>query len=82
MQGDGKMAKTLLRRSQAAELLQERYGAYTSATLARLAVQGGGPPFVKFGRFPLYDPEDLDAWAKARMSKLVHSTSELTSVAN
>ncbi len=71
------MDKTLLRRSEAAAFLQERYGAYTTATLARLAVQGGGPPFVKFGRFPLYDTADLETWAKARMTKLVHSTSEL-----
>lgn len=69
---------TYLRREQAAAYLKERYGAYTSETLAKLATIGGGPAFVKFGRFPLYKPEDLDAWAEARMSKLVHSTSELT----
>lgn len=68
---------TYLRREQAATYLQERYGAYTPETLAKLATIGGGPPFVKFGRFPLYRPEDLEAWAVARMSKLVHSTSEL-----
>lgn len=72
------MNNTLLRRSQAAAFLQERYGAYTTATLARLAVQGGGPPFVKFGRFPLYRPADLETWAADRTSKLVSSTSELT----
>ncbi|WP_162652139.1 hypothetical protein [Lentilitoribacter sp. Alg239-R112] len=66
-----------LRREQAATYLQERYGAYTPETLAKLATVGGGPPFVKFDRFPLYLPEDLDVWAKGRMSKLVHSTSEL-----
>lgn len=69
--------QTFLRRDQAAKYLQERYGAYTSETLAKLATVGGGPPFIKFGRFPLYRPELLDEWAKARMSKLVHSTSEL-----
>lgn len=76
------MDNILLRRSQAAAFLQERYGAYTTATLARLAVQGGGPPFVKFGRFPLYRTEDLEAWAESRMSKLVSSTAELTCVAD
>lgn len=70
--------QTFLRREQAAAYLQERYGAYTTETLAKLATIGGGPPFVKFGRFPLYRPGDLTAWAEARMSKLVHSTSELS----
>lgn len=70
--------QTFLRRDQAANYLQDRYGAYTTETLAKLATIGGGPPFVKFGRFPLYKPEDLDAWVESRMSKLVSSTSELT----
>jgi hypothetical protein len=26
---------------------------------------------------PIYSRDDLDAWAKARLGKLVHSTSEL-----
>lgn len=68
---------TYLRREQAAAYINEHYGAYTTETLAKLATVGGGPPFVKFGRFPLYKPEDLDAWAEARMSRKVRSTSEL-----
>lgn len=69
---------TYLRRSEAAAYLRERFKVGTTATLAKLAVQGGGPNFEKFGRFPLYRPADLDAWAQARMSKKVASTSELT----
>ena len=69
--------QTFLRREQAAAYLQERYGAYTTETLAKLATIGGGPPFQKFGRFPLYRPDLLDEWALSRMSKTVHSTSEL-----
>ena len=35
--------------------------------LAKLAVIGGGPVFRKAGRFPLYKPSDLDAWAQSRI---------------
>lgn len=72
-------AKTYLRREQAAAYLQERCGAYTAQTLAKLACVGGGPPFRKAGPFPLYTAEDLDAWLAERMSPPVRSTSELTS---
>ncbi len=70
--------KKYLRRKQAAEYLQERYGAYTNDTLAKLACIGGGPLFKKLGPYPVYTPEDLDAWAESRMSRPVHSTSELS----
>lgn len=70
--------KTYLRREQAAAYLQERCGAYTAQTLAKLACVGGGPPFRKAGPFPLYTVEDLDAWLDQRMSPTVRSTSELT----
>jgi hypothetical protein len=66
-----------LRRTKAAEYLQRKYGAYTADTLAKLAVVGGGPRFRKFGRYPLYDPLELDQWAQARMSRAVNTTSEL-----
>lgn len=32
------------------------------ATLAKLRVNGSGPPFVKLGAKVLYDAADLDAW--------------------
>jgi hypothetical protein len=70
--------KTYLRRDKAAAYLQERYGAYTRGTLAKLAWEGGGPQFQKIGPFPLYIPEDLDAWAVGRMTRSVRSTSELS----
>ena len=69
--------KTYLRRDKAAAYLQERYGAYTTDTLAKLACVGGGPRFQKLGPFPVYVPEDLDAWAMSRMTRAVGSTSEL-----
>lgn len=69
--------KVYLRRAEAAEYLQARYGAYKAQTLAKLAVQGSGPSFRKMGAFTYYLPSDLDAWAASRMSAPVKSTTEL-----
>jgi len=69
--------QTYLRRDKAAAYLQERYGAYTIDTLAKLACVGGGPKFRKLGPFPVYLPSDLDHWAQSRMSRTVSSSSEL-----
>ena len=66
-----------LRRKQAADYLQEHYGAFTAETLAKLACMGGGPKFRRMGRFPYYTMADLDEWAHSRMSERVSSTSEL-----
>ncbi|MGY5801883.1 hypothetical protein ACXHMN_11150 [Rhizobium sp. LEGMi12c] len=46
------------------------------STLAKMATVGGGPAMQYSGRIPLYHVHDLDLWAKARLSKIVHSTSE------
>lgn len=66
-----------LRRDQAAAYLQERFGAYSSETLAKMACRGGGPKFRRMGRFPYYTRADLEEWAESRMSAPVSSTSEL-----
>ncbi|OWK28964.1 hypothetical protein [Sphingomonas mucosissima] len=65
-----------IRRADAAAYLQERYGAYTKETLAKLAVVGGGPKFRLLGRFPVYTRDDLDAWAASRLSAPASSTAE------
>jgi len=66
----------LLRRAQAADYVVANFGFPLSAkTLAKLAVVGGGPPFRRAGRFPLYSREDLDAWARAKIGPLITSTS-------
>ena len=39
--------------------------------------ESGGPASRRAGKFPIYSRDDLDAWAKQRLGKLVHSTSEL-----
>src|SRR5215475_963837 len=69
----------LLRRAEAAEHIQQKWGYPCSPrTLAKYAVIGGGPPFRKAGRYPLYHPEDLDGWVGRKLSNPVTSTSELS----
>ena len=63
-------SKTYYRRQEAAHYIQDKYGfSCSQAWLASLASKGGGPIFQKAGRVPLYCQADLDAWAKARLSK-------------
>lgn len=67
-----------LRRAAAAEYIREKWGfPCSSKWLAKLAVIGGGPIFRKAGRFPMYTPADLDAWAEARIGSPIQSTSEM-----
>jgi hypothetical protein len=67
-----------LRRADAARYIREVHGIPCAmATLAKYACVGGGPPFRKAGKFPIYSRDDLDAWAHQRLGKLIHSTSEL-----
>lgn len=71
-----------LRRSEAADYLFTNHGiSRTPATLAKLAVTGGGPAFRKAGRFPLYAVAALDNWAASIMTPEVSSTSELGGIA-
>ena len=71
-----------LRRNEAAAYVQETHGIPCAPkTLAKYAVIGGGPIFRKSGKFPLYEPPDLDEWAESKLSKPVRSTSELREVA-
>jgi hypothetical protein len=66
-----------MRRKVASEYLLEEHGVSLSpATLAKLAVVGGSPPFRKDGPFPLYERTDLDAFATVRLGPLRTSTSD------
>ncbi len=66
-----------MRRKQASEYLFEVHGVSLSpATLAKLAVVGGGPEYQKDGPFPLYAPPNLDAFAERRLGPLRGSTSD------
>jgi hypothetical protein len=67
-----------LRRADAAQYIREAYSIpCVATTLAKYACTGGGPPFRKAGKFPIYSRADLDAWARQRLGILVRSTSEL-----
>lgn len=69
--------KPRIRRSEVPAYLMGRYGIPIAlATLNKAASLGGGPPMQYAGRIPLYHIADLDAWAVARLSKRVSSTSE------
>lgn len=66
-----------LRRKYAAKYVEDMHGQPCSPkTLAKLAVVGGGPAYRKAGKFPLYEPDDLDEWALAKLSPKVRSSSE------
>jgi hypothetical protein len=66
----------LLRRHEAAAALTAAGYPVARATLATRAVRGGGPPFRRFGRVPLYRWGDLLHWAEGRTSAPMRSTSE------
>lgn len=48
----------------------------SSASLEKKAIEGGGPPYRKFGRRCLYRKGDVIAWLDAN-SKRVSNTSQL-----
>ncbi len=65
-----------LRRKDVPEYLLTVHGIEIAyATLGKLASVGGGPAMQYSGRIPLYHKKDLDAWAEARLSQSVKSTS-------
>jgi hypothetical protein len=69
-----------LRRGAASEYLKANWGVVRSpSTLAKYAVLGGGPPFRRDGRVPLYSSDDLDQWVASRLSAPMRSTSDATS---
>jgi len=66
-----------MRRGSAAQYLRAVHGISCSqATLAKYAVLGTGPESEYRGRFPVYSPAQLDAWAAKRSLGAVRSTSE------
>lgn len=68
--------KQKLRPDAAGAYLRGKYGFGAKRTLDKLRVIGGGPLYRRCGRMILYDPEDLDAWAQAKIGPLQRSTSE------
>lgn len=65
-----------LRRAETAAALTAAGFPISKATLATLAVRGGGPNFQRFGRVPLYRWGDALAWAHGRMTPPAATTAE------
>jgi hypothetical protein len=67
----------LFRRMASSKYIWDTWGvSYAPSTLAKLAVIGGGPPFRRVGRFPVYSKDDLDDWVRSKLSVPMRSTSE------
>ena len=58
--------KSQLRRAELAEALTEAGYPTSPGTLANLAVRGSGPPYSRWGKFPIYVWGDALAWAEHR----------------
>jgi hypothetical protein len=68
-----------LKTEDAIKYLLEQYGIQVAkSTMKTWAWRGGGPGFQKSGQRRLYPIEQLDAWAKQRLTPVVSSTSELS----
>jgi hypothetical protein len=67
----------LLTRDQVAAALSAVGFPVRPKTLATKATRGGGPPFRRFGRRPLYLWSDALGWAQSRLSTPIGTTSEL-----
>jgi hypothetical protein len=56
-------------RKDASEYLLKRWQlSYAPNTLARMATTGRGPVYHHRGRFAFYREEDLDAWARTKIT--------------
>jgi hypothetical protein len=67
---------TLLGRRENAHALTAAGYKTSPATLATKASRGGGPPFRRWGRIPLYRWGDSLDWARSRLGPPIRSTSE------
>lgn len=66
-----------LRRREAAEYLLEVWGVQIAPnTLAKKAVDGTGPAYRRWGKWPYYAIDDLDQYAEERLGARRRSTSE------
>jgi hypothetical protein len=68
--------RSFMRRREAVEYLASLGLPIAFNTLQKLATTGGGPVFRHFGRWPIYRREDLEDWARSRLSGPKASTSQ------
>jgi hypothetical protein len=66
----------LLTREAVAGALTEAGYPTAPATLATKACRGGGPPFRRYGRVPLYQWSDALDWAQSRLGPIIRNTAE------
>ena len=70
------MTNPYLTRPEAADYLTQRGFPVAKATLQKYATVGGGPLYRRFGARVLYHPDDLDAWAKAKLTPAIAGSFE------
>jgi hypothetical protein len=68
-------AEALVSRVEVARILSSSGFRTSLSTLAKLAITGDGPEFIKFGRHVMYDPVVALKWARER-SLIRRSTSD------
>lgn len=71
-----------LTRKEAAEYLTAQGLRIAVGSLQKYACIGGGPLYQRFGNKCVYMAENLDAWARAKLSAPAASTSERTEAAD
>jgi hypothetical protein len=71
------MNKHYLTRQESASYLSARGLLVSKNTLQKFATTGGGPEYAIFGNRALYTPQNLEAWAEARLTASRKSTSEI-----
>lgn len=70
------MSDSFLTRPEAAEYLTARGFPVAKATLQKYATVGGGPVYRRFGNRVLYLANDLDAWAKSKLTPALSASFE------
>jgi hypothetical protein len=71
--------RTYLTPEESSDVLKDLGLPMASSTLKKLRCVGGGPTFVKFGRFARYTLPWLREYAESRLSAPMRSTSESAS---
>jgi hypothetical protein len=71
--------RTYLSDDEASKILTSEGLPTAASTLKKLRCTGGGPTFVKFGRFARYTLPWLREYAESRLSAPMRSTSESAS---
>ena len=67
------MNELLLRRKAAAKYLSEKGLRISTITLARMAVEGSGPPYALIRHTSYYTPDSLDDWLQKQVQLRSHS---------